>query len=96
MTQKSRMISFRLSAEEYDRLRMACSLAGVENLSEFARAAMNRVIDSADIGEAATHTQLQILRQKLANLAVELDLLNNQIDNRIGRNHSAAASNGTA
>jgi hypothetical protein len=38
------MISFRLTAEEYDRIRELCSVSGTRSVSELARAAINSLL----------------------------------------------------
>jgi len=73
MKPKNRMVSFRLSAEEYDRLRQAGTAHGLNNLSELARVAMNRLLDTpAPVG---LPEQVQELRVKIENLSTELKRL---------------------
>jgi hypothetical protein len=78
MEQKSKMVSFRLSAVEYDRIHQACETIGIRSVSEFARAALHRMIHTHDGQEnPAIDLQVQGLREKLESLSAELD--------RIGR-----------
>jgi hypothetical protein len=79
MKPKNRMVSFRLSAEEYERLRHAGSMIGVTNLSELARVAMNRMLDSPRPEQVALEEQFRELRAKILNLSSELDRLSRAI-----------------
>ena len=80
MKPKNRMVSFRLSAEEYDRLRHAGSIIGVTNLSELARVAMNRMLDSPKPEQVALEEQFRELRSKIQNLSSELELLSRRVE----------------
>ena len=80
MKPKNRMVSFRISAEEYDRLRKAGSVHGLNNISELARVAMNRMLEAqqshcdAPIGLGLPE-QVQELRAKLEGLSSEVKRL---------------------
>lgn len=41
---RNRLVNFRLSEEEFDKLRASCSLYGARSLSDFARAAVMRSV----------------------------------------------------
>lgn len=41
---RTRQVNFRLTAEEFDRLRAACIISGAQSVSDFARAAVFRSI----------------------------------------------------
>lgn len=43
---KSKMVSFRISPEEYERLRLFCSSQGQRSVSDFARLAVTRMLES--------------------------------------------------
>ena len=73
MNQKSKMVSFRIPADEYLRLREACLATGVQSVSELARVAMNRVITGGN--HFAIDAQVQDLRHKLDHLSEELNSL---------------------
>jgi hypothetical protein len=75
MKPKNRMVSFRLSAEEYERLRQVGSARGVNNLSELARVAMNRMLDTPRPEQAGLPEQVQELRVKVESLSSELERL---------------------
>lgn len=76
MKSKNKMVSFRLSADEYSRLREAAAGLGVTNLSELARSAMHQVLIERGNGpHVAIDVQLIGLRAKLESLHDELDRL---------------------
>lgn len=79
MKPKNRMVSFRLSAEEYDRVRQVASVIGVSNLSELARVAMNRMVDSPQPDPAALPQQFRDLRVKIQSLSSELKRLSRAV-----------------
>lgn len=87
MNQKSKMVSFRLSVDEYVRLREACLAAGIQNVSELARAAMHRIIDDADGHHIVIDAQVQDLREKIANITDEL----NRISGKLTKTNGASA-----
>ena len=70
---RSRMISFRLSAEEYERFRELCFSLGIRNLSEMARAAINMLLDNAPrAAESSLAARVSELEGKLNLLSLEL------------------------
>ena len=77
---RSRMISVRLSEEEYAALIRLCSVTGARSVSDFTRDAMrvllngaNRGYDSStDLGEF--RAQLRNLDQRLEQLAAEITM----------------------
>lgn len=66
------MISFRLSAEEYDRFRDICFAHGIPSLSELARVAMNRFMNEP----ARTESAMDV---RVADLEARLQILSNEI-----------------
>ena len=75
-TRKSKMISFRLSGEEYRLLQGACSKSGARSVSEMARAAMQRIILDQDVFRpGSTETEIRELRIKFNVLAAEVERL---------------------
>lgn len=65
---RSKMISFRLSAEEYDHFRELCYAQGVRTVSELARAAVNRLIHNPD----PVHATAEALETRVTNLEAQL------------------------
>ncbi len=70
---RSRMVSFRLSPEEYARLQTVCSSQGIRSLSDLARTAMQRLIEhpSDEIGELKT--QMKSLASELERISKVLE-----------------------
>jgi hypothetical protein len=69
-TPRSRVIHFRVTEQEFDVICSACSLDGVQNVSEFARGA---IVDLARarvdaVGNGGLQVQLDTLGQKLARV----------------------------
>jgi hypothetical protein len=52
---RSRLVSFRLTQEELENLRVACVMQGGRNISDFARSAV------LQLAEARIHPELQVL-----------------------------------
>ena len=72
------MVSFRLSAEEYERMREAESLHGVRSLSELARVAMNRML-CAPPEQVGLPEQVQDLRVRMETLSSEVKRLSRSV-----------------
>ena len=75
---KSKMVTFRVSPDEYDHLRNACSLKGVRSVSELARTAMESLVHSA--GPALPlDLQIQELRERVSALSDKVDRVCEQL-----------------
>lgn len=70
---RSRMISFRLTSEEYDRFRELCYKNGIRSVSEMARAAINIML--AQPGRAPQ----EALETRVAELESRLHLLSSEV-----------------
>ena len=79
---KSKMISFRLSGEEFRRLQGACSKTGARSVSELARAAMQRIILEDDFQTDSAEADLCALKMKFTVLAAEVERLSRLITSR--------------
>lgn len=67
------MISFRLSAEEYDRFRELCYSCGTRNVSELARAALNSLLKQPRRGpEEALEWRMAELEGRVDAICSEL------------------------
>ena len=82
MNQKNKMVSFRISHGEYTRLRDACNSVGARNISELARAAMHRMIESDSAESFGLQGQVLGLRSKLDDVAHEVDRLARAVGSR--------------
>jgi hypothetical protein len=49
LKRRTKLVSFRLSDEEYERLQGACIAEGARSLSEFARAALQRTVQIQNV-----------------------------------------------
>jgi hypothetical protein len=83
---KNKMISFRLSDQEYDELRSVCESQGVRSLSDFARLAIEKLIAGGEVGTEtglqsrieALNSRVQVLDRAVERLAEIVDLHNQQ------------------
>lgn len=83
-SRKTKMISIRVSADEYRRLVDACHAHNVPSVSDLARFAMRQVIDNtAPSAQASTEIALlkevDGLRQRIGELAADLDALTQRV-----------------
>jgi ribbon-helix-helix CopG family protein len=80
---RSRMISFRLTDEEYDRFRRLCVSRGLRNVSELVRTAVNQLIDQTgvDLTPPAPEVVVRVatLESRLADLAVAVAQMESSI-----------------
>jgi hypothetical protein len=74
-TRKSKMVSFRLSGDEYRLLQNACSKNGARSVSELARAAMQKIILEDGFSSASADGEIRELKLKFNVLAAELERL---------------------
>jgi hypothetical protein len=71
------MISFRLTAEEYDRFRELCYSHGIRSVSEMARTAINMMLSQPSRGpQEALETRVSELESRLHLLSLEIKKLN--------------------
>src|SRR4051794_32114321 len=76
---RSKMVSFRVSPEEYSSLCQACSAQGLRSVSELARTAVNNMIRGSRI-TATVDDQLQDLRARVQTLSTEVERLSRHVD----------------
>lgn len=73
---RSRMISFRLTAEEYDQVREACLAQGIRSISEMARAAIYIVLQQpVRPPENSVESRLTQIEGRLRLLSLEIEQL---------------------
>jgi hypothetical protein len=72
---KSKMVSFRLSGDEYRLLQTACGKSGARSVSELARAAMQKIILEDGFSSASAEGEIRELKLKLNVLAAEMERL---------------------
>lgn len=78
---KSKMVSFRLSPDEYQLYRRACEPHGVASLSELARTAMHRLVRGLSSHEPPAHLWQEVreLRERITFLSNEVERLNHRV-----------------
>src|SRR3954464_13152709 len=76
---RSKMVSFRVSPEEYRSLCQACSTQGLQSVSELARTAVQAVIGGNGVPRTFDD-QLQDLRARLQDLATEFERLSHYVE----------------
>lgn len=80
------MISFRLTAEEYERFRELCFTQGIRSVSEMARAAINMLLQHpARIPQETLESRVAELEGRLHMLSLEMKKLSHN-----GQPHAAA------
>jgi hypothetical protein len=83
LNRKSKMVSFRLSPDEYRMYRTACEHHGIETISELARKAMQQL--AASINGGINHTpmslddQVRDLRDRITHLQEEVDQISRRV-----------------
>jgi hypothetical protein len=81
VNRRSRMVSFRLSPEEYEKLQNVCAAEGVRSLSELARTALQRMIVPRRPGQSFSR-EMGDMRLQIATLRSEIDRLSQAIEER--------------
>jgi hypothetical protein len=86
------MISFRLTAEEYDRFRELCYSNGIGSVSEMARAAINLMLSQpARAPREALETRVSELESRLHLLSLEIKKLSQQTSPALTANVAVTA-----
>jgi hypothetical protein len=80
---KSRMISFRVTEEEYDRYRNVCFGRGIASVSEFARAAIDMLLEHC---QQLPHGSLEV---RVAEIEAQIHLLSLELMKLNRPSHSA-------
>jgi hypothetical protein len=71
------MISFRLTAEEYERFRELCYTHGIRSVSEMARSAINMMLSQPSRApQEALETRVSELESRLHLLSLEIKRMN--------------------
>jgi len=83
LARKSKMVSFRLKPEEYQRFLITCETLGVPSVSELARTAVCHLNTTGQPPTVESLcTQIQELRDQLSILTSEIMKLSQQIESR--------------
>lgn len=81
---RTRMVSFRLSQDEYDRLRELSLAGSARSVSEFARVALCRMPATSD--EEHSSTRLANMEKVVEQLAIDLGELRRLVETLRGAN----------
>ena len=81
LNRRSKVVSIRLSAEEYDQLRSLCVTTGVGSFSELARAAMKKLLAQQEAGspDNAVEARVSQMDVRVSALANEIARVSNMI-----------------
>ena len=79
---RSRMVAFRMSEEDYDRLRGLCVSLGARSVSDLARAAVCRLIGTELEGEDPLVRQVEILSRTVKQLKSTVEELSTRLADR--------------
>ncbi len=75
---RNRLVNFRLSEEEFEKLRASCSLYGARSLSDFARAAVMRSVSGA--GNPSPEAMDHAMDRKVNDLETRIGELSRLVD----------------
>ncbi|HYL72957.1 MAG TPA: hypothetical protein VEU96_02075 [Bryobacteraceae bacterium] len=97
MNARSKMISFRLSAEEYEHFRELCLKQGIRSISEMARTAVNKLAQDPNAASATIEfleSRVRSLEGQVQVLAFELRRFQHSVGNTAKEPSNSAASSG--
>jgi hypothetical protein len=73
LVKRSKMVSVRLSHDEFEELKEVCEALGARSISDLARTAMHRLMNSGHTAEVSgLEAQVNMLGEKVARLQREL------------------------
>ena len=70
---RTKIVNFRLSEDEFERLRSACQTTCARSVSEYARTAVLRCLDEQVLTSQLTSGSNSLVDQKIANLETRID-----------------------
>jgi len=91
---KNRMVSIRISSEEYELYRRASLDSGLQSLSELARLAMRHLIGE-EKGKVTVEDQLRELRETVQSLSREVHRIAQTLDQKTGETTAERALGST-
>ena len=83
---RNRLVNFRMSEEEYEILRAACSLKGARSISDFARSAVLCSVGMEQQQEGSVQKRLSSLGHKVSELESRVERLLKLLDGTDSRN----------
>jgi len=78
---RSKMVSFRLSPEEYERVRRLCSENGVRSISDLARTALHKLVAAEHQADPLSF-EVRDLRSRVDSLSIQIDRLSQDVEAR--------------
>src|SRR5882672_9088259 len=92
LKRRSRMVSFRLSEEEYEGLRHICMAVGARSLSDIARDAVQKLLGNGAEPKNDEEARLRLLYERMDALDHEVKRLAALVDGHNGAAAEAAGS----
>lgn len=86
---RNRLVNFRLSEEEFEKLRASCSLYGARSLSDFARAAVMRSVTGGSHASEATDPTID---SKMNDLESRIGQLSRLVESLLAANAAPVAA----
>lgn len=83
---RNRLVNFRLSEEEFEKLRASCSLYGARSLSDFARAAVMRSVTGG--GHTSPETADPTMDRKMNDLESRIGELSRLVESLRNSNYA--------
>jgi len=80
LKRRSRMVSFRLSEEEYEGLKSICLMLGARSLSDVARDAVQRMLGNGKTSKKDLETEVESLAAKMELLAQEVQRITRLVE----------------
>ena len=80
LKRRSRMVSFRLSEEEYEGLKHICIAVGARSLSDVARDAVQQMIENGSSPRRDLSAEVELLTQRMEALDHEVKRLAHLLD----------------
>ncbi|MBM3810194.1 MAG: hypothetical protein FJW20_01035 [Acidimicrobiia bacterium] len=72
---RNRLVNFRLSEDEFEKLKSSCEQFGARSVSDFARSSVLNRIEAGDARQNGSNLRLTGLDQKVSNLETRVDQL---------------------
>lgn len=81
LKRRSRVVWFRMTEPEYQRLLSICSTTGVRTVSEAARTAVETYLLKGTQEDDVTTTEIRVVRSRLEDLGRKIDQLSHMVQN---------------
>jgi hypothetical protein len=91
LKQRSRLVNFRLTEDEYEEFKWGCSLTGARNMSDFARSVVLQHIHGSHNGHGMASHPVQQKLQSLDRRVEELEALIKELTASLNNQRAATA-----